>query len=70
MKQIHHYDESTGQYLGTSDGFESPLEPGVYLIPAYATDLELPKLNNEFERMFVEGKVLVFADGAWTLVDA
>lgn len=62
MKQIHHYDEHTGEYLGTSDAFESPLEPGVYMIPAYATDLDLPE--------FVEGKVLVFEDGEWTLIDA
>lgn len=62
MKKIHHYSEATGEYLGTSDAFESPLEPGVYLIPAFATDIDLPE--------FVPGKALVFADGAWTLVDA
>ncbi|MEG0923293.1 MAG: hypothetical protein RSG22_18030 [Comamonas sp.] len=62
MKQIHHYSEETGEYLGTSDGFESPLESGVFLIPAYATDIDLPE--------FVPGKALVFKDGAWTLVDA
>lgn len=62
MKQIHHYSEATGEYLGTSDAFESPLEPGVFLIPAFATDIDLP----EFE----PGKALVFKDGAWTLVDA
>ena len=62
MKLIHHYSEETGEYLGTSDGFESPLEPGVFLIPAFATDIDLL----EFE----PGKALVFKDGAWTLVDA
>ncbi|MEG2045793.1 MAG: hypothetical protein RR100_02990 [Comamonas sp.] len=62
MKQIHHYSEETGEYLGTNDGFESPLEPGVFLIPAYATDIDLPE--------FVPGKAMVFKDGAWTLVDA
>lgn len=62
MKQIHHYSEETGEYLGTSDGFESPLEPGVFLIPAFATDIDLPE--------FVPGKALVFQQGAWTLVDA
>ena len=62
MKLIHHYSEETGEYLGTSDGFESPLEPGVFLIPAFATDIDLPE--------FVPGKALVFKDGAWTLDDA
>lgn len=62
MKQVHHYDEHTGLYLGTSDAFESPLESGVFLIPAFATDIDLPE--------FVPGKALVFADGAWTLIDA
>lgn len=62
MKQIHHYSEATGEYMGTSDAFESPLEQGVFLIPAFATDIDLP----EFE----PGKALVFVDGAWTLVDA
>ncbi|KKI11982.1 hypothetical protein XA67_22050 [Comamonas thiooxydans] len=62
MKQVHNYDEHTGEYLGSSDAFESPLETGVYLIPAFATDIDLPECP--------PGKLLVFADGDWTLVDA
>lgn len=35
--KIYHYDEN-GEYHGESEANESPLEPGVYLIPARATD--------------------------------
>lgn len=61
MKQIHHYDEHTGLYLGTSDAFESPLEPGVFLIPAFATDIDLPEYEPD--------KVMIFQGGAWVWVD-
>ena len=34
---IYHYDELTGEYLGQGVADESPLEPGVWLIPAAST---------------------------------
>lgn len=35
--QVHHFHPDTGDYLGASDARESPAEPGVYLVPAWAT---------------------------------
>lgn len=34
--------DQSGWYVGTSEAYESPLQPGVYLMPAGATELELP----------------------------
>jgi hypothetical protein len=56
MKNIYHYD-SDGVFLGVSEADESPLEPGVYLIPSFATEIEPPE--------FGEGFRAVFANGEW-----
>lgn len=55
--KIHHYHPETLEYLGEGQADESPLEPGVFLIPAHATPLAPPAA--------VAGKVRVFKDGAW-----
>ncbi len=36
--RIYHYDEN-GLQVGESDATESPMEPGVFLVPAFATDI-------------------------------
>lgn len=46
---VYNYDPRTRIYTGASQADESPLEPGVYLIPAHATTIELPTV--------AEGKV-------------
>jgi hypothetical protein len=55
---IYNYDEFTKEYLSTSEADPSPLEEGVFLIPAHATDVELPIVNIEKTKCF-------FRDGAW-----
>ncbi len=54
--QIFHFDPVTKEYLGASQADESPLEPGVFLVPAYSTESEPPAV--------VDGQRAVF-DGEW-----
>lgn len=54
---VFHYDSETGVYLGTSAADESPLEPGAFLIPAFATTDVPPAAT--------EGHIIRFVDGAW-----
>lgn len=37
---IYSYNKETFEFTGTFNASESPLEPGVFLIPAYSTDVE------------------------------
>ncbi len=56
---IYHYHPDTGIYLGTGKADESPLESGVWLIPASATTIEPPEP--------VDGFACVWANGDWEL---
>ena len=56
---VHHYTADTHVYIASSEADESPLEPGVFLIPAYATEVEPPAI--------LEGQQAVFDGEAWTL---
>lgn len=58
---IWNYHPLTGELLDKSVADPSPLEPGVFLIPAYATTMEPPTTQ--------PGKAVVFKDDAWALVD-
>lgn len=58
---IYHYHHETGEYLGTGTADESPKEPGVYLIPAFATEEVPPEIP--------DGKRAVFVGDHWTLED-
>jgi hypothetical protein len=57
MKTIYNYHPKTGEFLNEAPADESPLEPGVALIPAYATIIKPPKTASR--------EVAVFADGQW-----
>lgn len=59
--QIYNYDADTGEYLGASTADESPLEPGVFLIPANSTTIVPPDAQ--------DGKTINFENGAWVLKD-
>lgn len=54
--QIFHYHPETGISLGQGTADESPLEPGVWLIPAHATDKQPPKGGDGEQIVWVEGR--------------
>lgn len=60
-KTVYNYDPDTGEYLGTETAYESPQEPGVYLMPAHSTETAPPETG--------EHQAAVYSDGAWTLVE-
>ena len=57
---VYNYDYN-GVFLSATEADESPLERGVFLIPANATKIEPP--------VEVFGKVRVFHEGKWANVD-
>lgn len=56
---IYNYHPETQAYLGSETADQSPLEPGVYLIPKHATATAPPDAP--------EGYKAAFIDGEWTL---
>jgi hypothetical protein len=57
---IYHYSPATGEYLGQSEAKESPLEPGVPLIPQYATDAVPPTVSGH--------EVAIWDGDSWRVV--
>jgi hypothetical protein len=58
-KTVYNYHPQTGEFINEVRADESPLEPGVILIPAFATTAKPPKT--------VTREVAVFADGKWRI---
>lgn len=56
---VFHYHPTTGIYLGSSEAFESPLEPNVYLVPAHSTMTAPPDAP--------AGKIVVWDGSQWVL---
>lgn len=46
----HNYSEATGAYTGSDEADESPLEPGVFLLPAYSTAIAPPAQQEGYYR--------------------
>lgn len=45
FKTCYSYHPETGVYQGETDAWESPLEPGIFPLPAHATFIEPPKYS-------------------------
>ena len=41
--KIYNYHQELKYFIGEDDAFESPLEPGIFLIPAHATGIKPPQ---------------------------
>lgn len=54
--QIYHYHHVTGEFLGEGVADESPLEPGVFIIPAHATTIQPLEYREGMTRCFIDGK--------------
>jgi len=54
---IYHFHPDTGVYLSSGQADESPLEPGVWLLPAHSTTQQPPQPG--------AGEQAVWVDSAW-----
>jgi hypothetical protein len=61
MKDAYSFHPSTGVFLGVDFAQESPLEPGVFLLPAGATFVEPPQV--------FEGQRAVWNGNTWEVQD-
>jgi len=62
MKTVYHYTQATGEFLFSEPAFESPLEPGVYIIPAFAT-------TSKPTGKTIKGQVEIFDGQVWKFVN-
>lgn len=60
--KIYNYHPVTGEYLSATVADESPLEEGILLIPAFATDVSPPQTRPLFASVFANGKWIEVAD--------
>ena len=58
MMKIWNYSPINGELIGEGLADESPLEPGIFLIPAHATTIQPPDPQ--------EDKILVFKNNSWS----
>lgn len=78
MTNIYHFDPKSGEYIGDGVADASPLEPGVWLIPAYATSDAPPQIEAGHrpvwtgeaweQRIDLRGTPIWLADGSATVV--
>lgn len=61
-KLIYNYHPETGEFLSTAPADASPLEPGVYLTPAFATEIAPPTPGIRQSAVFVGNAWQIKAD--------
>jgi hypothetical protein len=59
--KIYNYTAITNEFISETIAEESPLDPGVFLIPANATEIEPPTV--------AQYEIAVFTDGVWIVKD-
>jgi hypothetical protein len=59
--KIYNYHQELKYLIGEENAFESPLEPGAFLIPAHATDIEPPECELR--------EVQIFNGTSWDIVE-
>ena len=59
---VYSYDPETGEYLGIEEAQESPLEPGVYLLPAHSTLLPPPLTEGKELPIFINNEWVIMSD--------
>lgn len=59
-KKVYNYSPDSGLFTAPTLADESPLEPGTYLIPAFATEIEPPPTGPR--------EAAIFKDGEWSVV--
>jgi hypothetical protein len=58
--KVHNYSRDTGEYISSTDARESPLEPDVFLVPAYATTTSPPDVG--------QNQAAVWGGSSWSVV--
>jgi hypothetical protein len=58
--KIYNYHPIYKYVISCTDADESPLEPGIFLIPAHATEVEPPKCENN--------QIQIFTENGWELI--
>lgn len=61
-KTIYNYHPQTGEFINEAPADESPIEPGVILLPAFATTAKPPKTASHEVAVYVAGQWQVKAD--------
>ena len=59
--KIYNYHPDYKYFYSESEADESPLEPGVFLIPAHATDIELPTCESN--------QIQIFNGTSWDIIE-
>ena len=59
--KIYNYHQELKYFIGEENAFESPLEPGVFLISAHATGIEPPSCESN--------QIQVFNESSWNVIE-
>lgn len=57
---VYSFDPASLEFVGVAEAFESPLEPGVFLLPANATEIAPPDFDKAVQ-------ICTFNGTAWTV---